>query len=182
MTQPPLTPQPPEGYNPQQPPAAPPGGAYQQPGGYPPPGAYPPAGQGYHAPGPPQGPYPGPGPLPPHVDVEQNKSYAILAYIGPLVLVPILAAKQSPFARYHANQGLVLFIGELAYTVVQSILLALVFNPLWASGSWGLYSALTGLLSLVWLFPLALAIIGIINAAKGECKPLPVTGNITILK
>ena len=31
---------------------------------------------------------------------------AILAYFGILVLIPILAAKDSKFARFHANQGL----------------------------------------------------------------------------
>lgn len=39
-------------------------------------------------------------------DVEQNKVMAILAYFGILVLIPILAAKDSKFARFHANQGL----------------------------------------------------------------------------
>src|SRR5471030_1450735 len=39
-------------------------------------------------------------------DVEKNKVFGILAYLGPLCLVPILVAKDSPFAKYHANQGL----------------------------------------------------------------------------
>ena len=43
-------------------------------------------------------------------DVEQNKVMAILAYFGILVLIPILAAKDSKFARFHANQGLLLCI------------------------------------------------------------------------
>ena len=33
--------------------------------------------------------------------------------LGILCLVPILAAKDSPFAKYHANQGLVLFLLEI---------------------------------------------------------------------
>ena len=36
-------------------------------------------------------------------DVQNNKVFAILAYIGILVLVPIFAAKESKFARFHAN-------------------------------------------------------------------------------
>ena len=35
-------------------------------------------------------------------DVEDNKVMAILAYIWILFLVPLLAAKNSRFARYHA--------------------------------------------------------------------------------
>ena len=38
-------------------------------------------------------------------DAQDNKVMAILAYFGPLVLIPIFAAKESRFARYHANQG-----------------------------------------------------------------------------
>ena len=43
-------------------------------------------------------------------DIESNKVYALLSYIGILFLVPIIAAPKSKFARYHANQGLTLFI------------------------------------------------------------------------
>ena len=43
-------------------------------------------------------------------DIQNNKTMAILAYIGILVLIPIFAAKESKFARFHANQGLVLLI------------------------------------------------------------------------
>ena len=43
-------------------------------------------------------------------DIEQNKLMAILAYLGILVIIPILAAKESKFARFHSNQGLILLI------------------------------------------------------------------------
>lgn len=38
-------------------------------------------------------------------DIQNNKVMAILAYFGILVLIPIFAAKESKFARFHANQG-----------------------------------------------------------------------------
>jgi hypothetical protein len=38
-------------------------------------------------------------------DAQDNKIMAILAYLGLLFLVPFLAAKESPFARFHTNQG-----------------------------------------------------------------------------
>lgn len=38
-------------------------------------------------------------------DINQNKVMAVLAYIGILVLVPLLAAPNSKYARYHVNQG-----------------------------------------------------------------------------
>ena len=97
-------------------------------------------------------------------DVEKNKVMAILAYI--IFLIPLLAAKESKFAMYHANQGLVLFLTAVVITVVGSILPIVGFFIL-TIGSLGI---------------LALAILGIINAANGEAKPLPVIGGINILK
>ena len=58
-------------------------------------------------------------------DITKNKAMAILSYLGILVLIPIFAAKDSKFARYHANQGLVLLITEVAYSIVNAILTAI---------------------------------------------------------
>ena len=101
---------------------------------------------------------------------------AILAYFGPLVLIPILAAKGSKFARYHSNQGLVLFIACVAYSIAYGILSSIILAI-----SWRLYF-ITSILSFVGLIFIVLAVIGIINACKGEMKPLPVLGSIKILK
>ena len=110
-------------------------------------------------------------------DVEKNKVMAILAYIGILVLVPLLAAKDSPFARYHANQGLVLLIVAFCGGIVLGIL--------------GFISAFLGPVACVvmivnlcfFVAVLAFVIMGIINAAGGKMKPLPVIGTLfTIIK
>lgn len=103
-------------------------------------------------------------------DAQQNKTMGILAYIGPLVLVPIFAAKESKFARFHANQGLVLLICEAALSILGIIL--------------GLITWVLKLL-LVWPFEilvLVLCILGIVSAAKGECKEFPLINKIKILK
>ena len=55
-------------------------------------------------------------------DVSSNRAMGILAYIGVLVLVPLFAAKDSPFARFHCNQGIVLAITEVVLGVVLKIL------------------------------------------------------------
>ena len=44
---------------------------------------------------------------------ENDKIMGILAYVGILVVVPLFAGGNSKFVKYHANQGLVLFIGVL---------------------------------------------------------------------
>ncbi len=116
-------------------------------------------------------------------DAQNNKVMAILAYFGILVLVPIFAAKDSPFARYHANQGLVLAIALAAYAIINSILLG-IFGAIMLTSTSGfaIYGVISVILGLVYILFGILAILGIINAAKGEMKPLPIIGKITILK
>jgi uncharacterized membrane protein len=107
-------------------------------------------------------------------DAENHKVFGILAYLGILCLVPLFAAKESPFAKYHANQGLVLFLVEIALWIVLTIL-----NYIFAFLGLGFVSVILGL---VWLAVIALLIIGIINAAAGKCVPLPVIGRFNLIK
>lgn len=111
-------------------------------------------------------------------DIDGNKIMAVLSYFGFLVLVPILAAKESAYARFHANQGLVLFIVEIAVGIVSSILSFILTAILGGFGAL-LTGIISGVLSLAML---VLAILGIVNAATGKAKKLPVVGNFTILK
>lgn len=109
-------------------------------------------------------------------DVEKNKAMGVLAYLSWLVLIPIFAAKDSRFARFHANQGLVLLIASAVFGVVRGVLSAILLAI-----SEHLYFV-TVILSLLGLVFLALTIIGIVNAATGKAKELPVIGQIRILK
>lgn len=116
-------------------------------------------------------------------DIEQNKVMALLSYLGILVLIPIFAAKESKFARFHANQGLVLCIVWFAWIIADSILTAIFRAIFWRGlGMWGVYSLCATLLNLVYIVFTVLAIIGIINALNGRAKELPVIGKYKILK
>lgn len=109
-------------------------------------------------------------------DIEKNKVMAVLAYLGILVLVPLFAAKESKFARFHTNQGLILFLCSIAFYVVYNILAAIIFAISWKLG---FIVTVIGLVGIVFL---VLAIIGIINAANGRAKELPVIGKYKLLK
>ena len=102
--------------------------------------------------------------------MKGNKLMAAISYVWILFLVPLLAAKDDAFARYHANQGLVLFIVDTAVGIVGKILESIL-------GSIG--GIIFGALGIV-IF--VLFIIGIVNALKGEMKPLPLIGGIEIIK
>ncbi|MDT3738045.1 MAG: hypothetical protein RO257_00950 [Candidatus Kapabacteria bacterium] len=101
-------------------------------------------------------------------DIEQNKVISLFAYI--IFFIPLLAAKDSKFGRYHANQGLVLFLLSIAFWIVATIITSII--------------PLIGLI----IFPLGyiglliLAILGIVNALNGKANPLPIIGGISLIK
>lgn len=110
-------------------------------------------------------------------DVKQNKVFGILSYIGILVLVPIFAARDSQYAKFHANQGLVFFIFCIALNVIARVItISISFLPFVGTAMGILLSAAVGIIALVFM------IIGILNACSGDAKKLPIIGNITILK
>lgn len=109
-------------------------------------------------------------------DIRENKAAAAFSYLGILVLVPLLGAKESKFARFHANQGLALLAASVAYTVVMGIV-----NAALLSVSWRFYPAFGAMRLAGLVFP-ALSLMGIMNAVGGQAKELPVVGKIRLLK
>lgn len=92
-------------------------------------------------------------------DVEKNKTMAIVAYF--IFFLPLLTdAKDSKFVKFHVNQALLVFLTFVAA------------------------GFLTFLLIGVLLYPVAfvLWVLGLINAANGEMKRLPVIGSVEIIK
>ena len=95
----------------------------------------------------------------------------VLAYIGILCLIPLLAAKDSEFAQFHAKQGLNLFLLEVGVAVLS-----------WVLGFMSIVGGLAflGLMTMaIWLVQIGfivLSIIGIVNALNGKKEPLPVIG------
>jgi len=96
-------------------------------------------------------------------DIDDNKVMGILAYI--IFLIPLLAAKESPFARFHTNQGFLIFLLYIACSVIFIIPIL----------GW-----IVGLLG--YLFAFVCMIIGIINAIGGKMKDLPLIGKFRIIK
>lgn len=94
-------------------------------------------------------------------DIEKNKVMAVLAYLGILFLIPLFAAKESKFARFHTNQGFILFIASFIIWLITCIM------------SW---------FKIFQIAVVIFVILGIINAVKGEAKELPFIGKFQILK
>lgn len=98
-------------------------------------------------------------------DIEDNKFMAILAYIGILFLIPLFAAKESKFAKFHTNQGIILCIVGVAGGIIGII-------PILGT----IVSAVVGLATTV------LMVLGIVNVCQGKAKELPIIGKYKILK
>ncbi len=105
-------------------------------------------------------------------DARRNMAMAILAYLSWLVLIPLFLAKNSKFARFHCNQGLILAILETICWVVLGILGGL---PLLG---W-IFRLINGVPGVVFLL---YAILGIVNAVNGRAKELPVIGSFRVLR
>ena len=92
--------------------------------------------------------------------VNNDVLMGILAYLGILVIIPLIVDK-SPFVKFHVKQGLVLFIIEI-------IISALGFG----------FYAFWGLINLLNLLVLILVIIGIVNVVNRKQQELPVVGQL----
>ena len=102
-------------------------------------------------------------------DIQNNKLMAVLAYLGLLVLIPLFLAKESKFARYHCNQGLLVDIASVAVSIISTIVTIVL--------------PILGIL--FWLIELAIfavQILGIINVVNGKAKELPIIGKFKFLK
>lgn len=73
-----------------------------------------------------------------------------LCYLGPLLLIPLLARPKSRFLRYHCNQGLLLLIFAVLVSIFDGLL-----GIGWLIGIAG------GIATLVWLVQ------GFMNVSRG---------------
>lgn len=119
------------------------------------------------------------------MDIKENKVMAVLAYIGLLVLVPIFAAKNSKYARFHASQGLnitIIYFAQLIIYYVLSIIIRMIFFGTGIFGIGGIFIAFLNIINtIISLILCAFAIYGIVNAVQGKCKKLPIIGKFDIL-
>lgn len=106
-------------------------------------------------------------------DKEKNRGVSVLAYIPLLFLVPMLTAQDSPYARFHANQGMVLFICAFALWVVGRIFAFLTWIPV-------LGVIIKVIFLILELTMFAAFIYGLLTSSKGKAMKIPFLGNIII--
>lgn len=97
-------------------------------------------------------------------DIEKNKTMAGLAYF--LFFLPLIVCPESIYAKFHANQALILLIFAVAGNVILGIIpvIGWMLMPVFGLGV------------------LILAIMGLLNGFGGKSKRLPLIGKFDILK
>lgn len=97
-------------------------------------------------------------------DIEASMVMAGLAYL--LFFLPLVVCPDSPFGRYHANQGLLLLLLGMAGSVVLTIIpvIGWILLPFFALGV------------------AILGIMGLINGFTGKGKALPIIGKYQLIK
>lgn len=98
---------------------------------------------------------------------QDEKTMAIVAWF--IFFVPLLTdQKDSEFVKFHVNQSLVLTLVSFAGYIISSILVVVLIGLL--------------LLPVVGIGVFVLWVIGLMSAINGERKPLPIIGNIQLIK
>lgn len=128
-------------------------------------------------------------------DIETGKGMSIISYLGFLSIIPYLSEKKNKYVRYHAVQGMNLFVLEMIYSVIYGILTSVI--KVKGSCGGGYYGSLADAFGVTckvtpwWItLPLGiiglgftvLAIIGIVNACQDKAKELPIVNQIKIIK
>lgn len=91
--------------------------------------------------------------------VESHNLLAALSYLGILVVIPLwLVPSPNNFVRFHARQGLLVFIG-VVLSIVASRWVAVIGN-------------------MAWLLFAILSVVGFIQALLGKWWKIPVLGDL----
>ncbi len=109
-------------------------------------------------------------------EIEEGKMYAAIGYISILFLVPLLAAKDNAFARFHAKQGIVLTTVAIVAVVVLLILMVM-FSLVPVLG-WAICVILYLVVMAVCIGWSVLAIMGLVKALRGEYWKMPLFGGL----
>ena len=113
-------------------------------------------------------------------DIEKNKVLCAVSYISILFFLPLVACPESRFGKFHANQALILLIasvilgaaGGALYTILWALPLIPNFIKTFVD---------TALDIVLWAAPVAGMIFGIVNAAQGKAKEIPLIGKFNLI-
>ncbi|MBQ3841364.1 MAG: hypothetical protein II820_01600 [Ruminiclostridium sp.] len=115
-------------------------------------------------------------------DLNSNNKWAyILSYLWILFFLPLLVCPDSKAGKFHANQGLILFIFSVAVGVAAAIVGALTFIPIPFMG--GLFRAISAILGFAGsAVHIAAFIYQMVNILNNKAVELPIIGKYRLIK
>lgn len=93
---------------------------------------------------------------------DQKSLIAAASYVGPLIIIPFLTAKEDPFTQFHIKQGILVFVPGLVIWLLSGYMFW--FFPV---------------IMIINLALLVLSIIGVVNVLQGKEKALPFIGHLS---
>ncbi len=110
-----------------------------------------------------------------YTDKEKSEGmfFGILSYISVLCLIPYFLEDKNNFVKFHAKQGLNLFLLEVIVGVSASILVFLLLF---------LGFAIVLVRNIIECVFFVVSIMGIIDAATGKARELPIVNKIKIVR
>jgi uncharacterized membrane protein len=93
---------------------------------------------------------------------DQKSLVAAASYVGPLIIIPFLTAKEDPFTQFHIKQGILVFAPGLVVWLFSGFM-------------YGLYPVVM----IINLALLILSVIGVVNVLQGKEKALPFIGHLS---
>lgn len=119
-------------------------------------------------------------------DVQQNRGIAWLSYVGLLFLIPLFVRKTSDYCKFHVKQGATICALEIAYSIVKAIIMA-ILGAIFSESYYGFrfytapYYVFDVIFNLAYIFIAVISIMGIVAAATGQKKELPLVGKIPFI-
>lgn len=124
-------------------------------------------------------------------EIKTGKGMAVLSYI--IALIPFFAGdKKNKYVRFHAVQGMNILIASLIVWVISWIVTAIVsaivigsamtLNAAGTVGSLGILTILGAVFGIISLLIGILDIIGLVYAAQGKMKEVPIFNKLKFIK
>lgn len=110
-------------------------------------------------------------------DIEDNKGISCFAYFGFMFIMPLWAASDSPYAQFHANQGIILAMNELFMCIM--IFVSHMLVPCAPEIFRVLRTILCFVLFIGMLFYVTY---GVANTMRGKAKELPIIGKVKFIR
>ena len=96
----------------------------------------------------------------------------VLAYFSILFFLPLVFCRENEYAKFHANQGLVLFISVAVINVLIELVSLVIPSPPVKNAIYTIFN----------LVAICFSILGVLHVVNEQDKPLPLIGKITIIK